>query len=449
MSTLLLFWQSSRFLSPEWLSSASGIAITYIIFVMGLPSLIFQTFIPEGLRTIYNERFKNKWNFFFQSQLGLAILIFLLGNPYVNSLLVNYFAQIRYGKNAPTASTEFGERCIAILIFSAIVFILFQGYFHLMRNFKSTRNVAQRIANAIVKNAIKHYDKQKDIEKKDFEDLSAIAKELKAGQLKNEFLEECECLLEHLLNAAPQPQNVTLVKRLLDEVICLSVMYDGSLSNQDNRRKVLDILNLVNGHKTRPKIKKRSSLLPQKLRYPKSTAQSELVPIEHQSNDLSRSSDYSRTHIGYHTKELGINALKNGDVNSALEAIEQLYSIDADPKDLFAICSYAIQHNNMGIAVSAFQKLRSKLQDCILSVEHSSGRDLRIFYFWFGILTLLDQRGGAARAHAQRRWDQFREKNLDIQTDSNALFQKTYEHFVRLTDFDTADVVKNYLNAQA
>lgn len=52
------------FLGNEWMASAVGIAITYVVFVMGIPSLIFQTFIPEAFRNIYNERFSDEWRTF-------------------------------------------------------------------------------------------------------------------------------------------------------------------------------------------------------------------------------------------------------------------------------------------------------------------------------------------------------------------------------------------------
>jgi hypothetical protein len=240
-----------------------------------------------------------------------------------------------------------------------------------------------------------------------------------------------------------------LVKRLLEDVVCMSVMYDGSESNQDNRHKVLDILNLVNGHKMRPKVKKKTGLLPKGL-FGRKALSAAPLPVEHQ-NEVppQSSSDYSRTHIGYLIKELGIDALKNGDVKSALEAVEQLYSADADPKETFAIGSYAVRNNMMGAAVSAFQKLRSKLQESTLRSPEPSKHDLRVFYFWAGIMALLYQRDGSAKAHALQRWQSFREKTLAPEADVVALFRATHEHFVRLTDFDTADAVGLVERAQA
>jgi len=458
MTGLLLFQcncaasADEGFLGNEWLASAVGIAITYIVFVMGIPALLFQTFIPEAFRNIYNERFNARWSRFFLTQLGVIAMIFFLSDPKVYKMaagfLADWIATDRPGSPYPPfglSLADLSEGIIALVIFIIIVFIiLYKGYRHLIDNFKSTRNIAQHLSEKIANGAIKGFDRTGTLPDKDIEDLNVLAKELKAGQVKTQFLEQCERIIEHILDAPHNPENSKLIKRLLEEAVCLSITYEGAQANQENRRKVLQILTLVHGHSPRqkpePRTWRRRLIKKIKSSFARKTGEA-YFPIGY---DAKREDEYRKTIIGYFTKEVGIAAIQKNDFESVGEAIEQLYTIDADPNELFSLGSRAINLGDASTTVAAHKKLSSRVYTALRTPGDLSKEKKRTIYFWLGLSARMHGKGGAARAYALRNWETIEEM---IPGENNGLnmrvvFDETYRHFYRLTDFDTADAVK-------
>lgn len=458
MTDLLLFQcncaasADEGFLGNEWLASAVGIAITYIVFVMGIPALLFQTFIPEAFRNIYNERFNAKWSRFFLTQLGVIAMIFLLSDPKVYKMGAGLLTSL-ISSDLPAAPpppfglsvVELSEGIIALFIFGIIVYvILYKGYRHLIDNFKSTRNIAQHLSEKIANGAIKGFDRSGTLHDKDIEDLNVLAKELKAGQVKTQFLEQCERIIEHILDAPHSPENSKLIKRLLEEAVCLSITYEGAQANQENRRKVLQILTLVHGHspqqKPEPKTWWRRWIKKVKSFFAGKTGEA-YFPISY---DAKREDEYRKTIIGYFTKEVGIAAIQKSDFESVGEAIEQLYTIDADPNELFSLGSRANDLGDTSSTVAVHKKLTSKIRKAFREERDLSKEELRTIYFWLGLLARIHQKGGSARVFAGRQWESMEEllsqENRSAQP--RTVFDATYKHFYRLTDFVTADAVK-------
>jgi hypothetical protein len=468
MTELLLFQCACSadgkegFLGNEWMASAVGIAITYIVFVMGIPALLFQTFIPEPLRNIYNERFDNRWANFFKGQLLAAVILFFLSDPKIYNTFSDWvkrkcglpesFHAPYFG---PLDKLEQAEAIVALLVLSSVIIILYSGYRHLMYNFKSTRNVALQLSHKIVNDIIRVYDKHGIIDKKDLEDLSVLAKELKAGQTKNHFLEECERLIEHILDSEPSADKAAMVKKLLEEAVCRSITYEGAQVNEENRLKALGILILVHGHepnlkpppingtpwwqKWYKKIKNYGPPIPQ---------QYSVISYENTGNE------YLHELIGYYVREVGVAAMVKNDKESVNEAVEKLYAIDADPKELFALGANAISLTNIDVVVASLKKLKSKafLGETLNGGESpadetalkAARKHRRTLHFWLGLLAKIHLKEGAAREYAERQWKvaQADIKKQDLEL--NSLFEEAYKHFYRLTDFSTADDVRRF-----
>lgn len=417
-TVLLFFFNGEGFLGNEWLASAVSIAITYVVFVMGIPSLIFQTFIPEALRNIYNERFSDQWRNFFRVQLAFAIVLFLISDTKVyeilaNALLVIIPENLNFNFIGTTITqNDCAEGIIALAVILIIVRIIKSGFNYLIKNFQTTRNISQQIAEKIAENAIRQFKLTQTIDEKDFDDLSTLAKELKPGQTKNQFLEECEKVIEYLLNQPPSTANSKIINRLLEDTVCLSITYDGGQSNHENRRKVLQILNLVNGH------------------FPRNP------------NGYTTANGYDKTLIGYYFKKVGVAAMNHDDTASAIEVIEQLYTIDADPKEIFFIGNQAFRNNNHKITIAAIHKLKSKSINSIQQINKITAKEKRMIYNWIGLMAKMYQRGGSSAAYAGRHWNDLKQLSTAFQLHAADLAAEAYQFFYRLTDFETADAVR-------
>jgi hypothetical protein len=249
--------ENSDFLDSQWLASAVAIAVTYIVFIMGMPALMFQTFIPESFRNIYNERFNWKWSNFFRQKLIIVIILFLISDGVISSLTSDLISSIIFGDEVcfeisgiPCTPKTVSDAILAAIIIGVIAYIQIRGYKHLLDNFKSTRNAAQQISDEIARHAIMIFDATGDVPQKDIEDLSIMAKELDSGQIKNQFLDSCESIVEHILASPLGVNKKDLIKLLMDSTICRSVLADGSRADGSNRRRVLKSLMTVHKFKS-------------------------------------------------------------------------------------------------------------------------------------------------------------------------------------------------------
>ncbi len=392
--TLLYF--GPDFLSAEWLSTAAGIAITFVVFIMGVPALIFQTFIAGGLRDVYNERLGGEWSRLFKIQLGLILIIFLMSNVEFDKYI------------SPKALWIFFPLCVTVILIA----VLFLGLRSLIRNFQSSRNIEQQLSEKIADDAILYFEKNKAIHKKDLEDLGILARELRSGRVKNIFLEQCERLVEYLLNVPQEHRDTKLIGDILSDAVCLSVTYDGAQFNNENMRKALDILSFTYSH------------------------------IQHHSVG-DTSSSYLNTTIGNCMREIGIEAMHKYDQPAVMNAVEKLSAIEATSKEMFILGNEALIHGHVQPAVAVIRKLGGKVRDAIGPGKTLEYEDKRTFYFWLGLVSKIHQRGGSAQNFAQRRlqnvvaqFDQARDEIL-------VLFRETQQHFYQVAEFDTADAVRN------
>lgn len=72
----------TEILDSNWLSTIDSIVITGFVFLLGVPLLIFQTFLPEGVKDVFNKRNFIVRDFIVVGILGFigALLIFYYGN---------------------------------------------------------------------------------------------------------------------------------------------------------------------------------------------------------------------------------------------------------------------------------------------------------------------------------------------------------------------------------
>lgn len=394
MAITLLFF-GPDFLNEEWMSTAAGIAITFVVFIMGVPALIFQTFIAGGLRDVYNERLGSEWSQLFKTQLGLIVLIFLLGNVEFDEYMT------------PQPFRWIYPFCITGILLT----VLYLGLRSLIKNFQSSRNIEQQLSQKIADDAIRYFEQHQSVPKKDLEDLGILARELRSGRVKNIFLEQCERLVEYLLNVPQAHRDTKLIGDILADAVCLSVTYDGAQFNNENMRKALDILSFTYSH------------------------------IQHHSVG-DTSSSYLNTTIGNCMREIGIEAMHKDDQPAVMNAVEKLSAIEATSKEMFILGNEALIHGHVQPAVAVIRKLGGKVRDAIEPGKTVEYEDKRTFYFWLGLVAKIHLRGGSAQNFAQRRLQnivtQFDQSPAEIQV----LFKETQQHFYQVADFDSSDAVR-------
>jgi len=393
---MIFLFQHPDFLNEEWLATAAGIAITFVVFIMGVPALIFQTFIAGGLRDVYNERLGGEWARLFKIQMALIALIFLLGNVEFDKVLF------------PGHSWWFFPICVSGILF----IVLFLGLRSLVKNFQSSRNIEKKLSEKITDDAIAHFEKHKTVPAKDLEDLGILARELQSGRVKNIFLEQCERLVEYLLNIPEENRDTKLIGEILSDAVCLSVTYDGAQFNNENMRKALDILSFTYSH------------------------------ILHHTTG-GASSSYLNTTIGNCMKEIGIKAMTKDDLPAVMDAVEKLSAIEATSKEMFILGNEALLQGHVEPAVAAIRKLGGKVRDAFLPGQPVDYEDKRAFYFWLGLVAKVYQLGGFAQNFAQRRLQTAVAQFDDARDELQTLFKETQKNFYQVADFDTADAVKN------
>ncbi|MCB0574337.1 MAG: hypothetical protein KDC61_07210, partial [Saprospiraceae bacterium] len=339
MTSLLLFFNTDELLGDEWLASAIGIAITYVVFIMGVPALIFQTFIPDALRNMYNERVGGRWPYFFIGQIFLILFLFIESNRWVHN-------------HGATSSEDLAMNLFYLTLF-VIAIILFSGIVYLHKKFKSSQNIEQQLSKKIVDDALKYYRQHQNLNKKDLEDLGILAKELPAGRKKNIFLEECERLTEYLLDQPPKERDDKLIGVILDEVVCLSVTYDSGRINNENMRKALDIL-ILSYSKIRRNGDARGNAM----------------------------SSYLNTTIGNCMKEIGIIAMLKNDLLPVMDAIEKLSSIEGTSREMFTLGNEALLQGHVQTAVAATKKLGGKVKQNLSTGDLLRYNEKRTLFFW-------------------------------------------------------------------
>ena len=395
MSIVFLFKDPEGFFSEEWLASAVSIAITYFVFIMGVPALIFQTFIADALRNLYNERLGKMQPRFILVQITLILLLFIQSNSKTFDL-------------EPDWLPPWGVTCMILL---TIAVILFSGYHYLITNLNSTRNIEQKLSKKIVDDAILYFDLNKKLNKKDLEALGLLARELPAGRIKNIFLEECERLVEHLLNIPKNSRDTKLIGEILEDAVCLSVTYDGAQVNNENMRKVLDILILTYSYIHR--------------------------------NGKQDEGNYLNTTIGNCMKEIGIKAMLKNDLPSVMDAVEKLSAIESTSREMFVLGNAALQQGHVQTTVAVVRKLGGKVRGSINPGEIISYDEKRTFYFWLGLVSKIYRLQGSAQHFAERQLQNVIKVFDDRRDDIHTLFKETQGHFYHLADFATIDAVRS------
>ncbi|MDX1910612.1 MAG: hypothetical protein SFV22_03955 [Saprospiraceae bacterium] len=389
METIFLDFKYA--LDVEWMSEVASVAVTFVVFIMGVPALISQTFIPDPLRSVYRRRLDGKWSKVFAWQIGFLFMLLLLSFPGVSNM---------------AAGNQFWEWTFALVLLGISALVLILCAFHLVNNFKESQNIGERLARNIVKDAITCFDQNRSIPKTDLEDLGLLARELPMGTTKTFFLEETEKLMEHLLDYKGK-KDMDNISQILEKVVCPSINTDGTKANEENIRKALDML-LLAYHKIHQDPIEKNSYLIQK--------------------------------IGGYIREIGTKVIQRGDLSSFMYATDKLSQIEGASKEMYTLGDAALKHGYMPEAVAMVRNLSSRVRQQSAAADLPFHKDKRSFS-WLGLIARIYIKDGWARNFAERQLTNLL-KPLETQPEfMKSLFNDAQVHFYRQADFSTADAI--------
>jgi hypothetical protein len=407
-----MFLYDYLLLNDEWFASAVGIAITFVVFVMGIPALLFQTFIPESYRSIYNKRLGSEWRRSLTKHLGLVLLLFILSHSGIIGAgfwFLNYLFCIWLPTFGKETTCFFAEIVYSATILILLVIVLIRGYEYLLKNFRGPDNLGKLLTENIVKTIQAEYPRAKDIKIKaeDLEDLEVLAKSLPEGEVKNQYLKQCENLVEFFLKQEPLDGPVLHnISDVLEKAVCQSVTYDGGQANRENKRKALDILLLTyNG-------------LPKR-------------------DDLEQV--YLKRTIASCMKDIGERALAKDDILLATQILEKLSELEATEQEMFTLASAALDKGEVRVPVMSTKILAGKTRNMFLKKDSLSAAERRVFYFWFAMTAKIHAIGGAARDFSNRQIARMRHDFAYRRDALISLLTETKGYFYTQADFKTLD----------
>jgi len=402
-------------LSGEWLSTAIGIAVTYAVFVMGVPALISQTFIPEALRNIYKERLMQGWHRFFLVQMALIIVMLCLSNPMVCGIESEPTATngTNIKPNVAVSAPKFPPEpeMMAMLTILIVVIVLGLGHYHLVKNFNASQYIGERLSKKIVDKALSSFRQNQEILKKEIDDLSLLARELSPGAVKNAFLEQCERLVETMPKLGHSIQSADkMIAEVLEKAVCPCITSDGIKANADNMRKALEILTMVY---SQAKIREGSI----------------------------SETNYLNTIVGNCIKEIGVKAVSAKDLPVVMLAIGKLSSIEGTSRDMFYLGDAALQQGYTEAAVIMIRKLGDRVRNHISVQGHILGFKDKRTYAWVGLVSRLYQKEGHAQKYAERQIENvIEQRGINIE-ETRLLFKNAPLYFYQRADFTTADAI--------
>lgn len=395
MTSLYLFdWWELK-LDKEWNSAAIGIGVTYAVFIMGMPALIFQTLIPEALRNLYYKRLMRTSKIFFKVQIILVLLLLWLINPkFCNVDNANPDHRIAY--------CVFGLTCLILLI----------GHIELIRKFNASQHIWKNLSKKIAESTLTNFKKNKEIEKEDLEALGLLAVELPHGSIKDTFLDCMGQLIEDILKVpySKSEEINTAIGEIVEKTVDPSVTNGPEKTNAENMKKALEVLSLAFNQGQRR---------------------------------IGSSDDktYFKTIISNSIKEIGVSAVARKDLHTVMNAIEKLSKIDGASRDVYTLGDAALQQGYMKAAVVAYRKLGDRVRRIIEARFPEWVEDKRV-YAWFGLVARIYQKGGYAEQYAKTQIEVILEQPHTQHDEIGQALKNAQNYFYRrLADFSTADAI--------
>lgn len=223
-----------KVIDENWLTTLVTIVTSSYIFLLGVPMLIAQTFLPEEIREMYSKRETTRKDVLKIKQLGVLALVYALMACVFNVLFPVLFIQNE-------AYTGHGKYVFIISYISFVVFLCIYSillYAFLSKQL-SNSNPRKNVIDAIIGEAKIYFSKNERVNPDDVADLQTIGKALSAGLKKSELLKGMASLVNHVLDSEHYKGGEldTLLKDVLAESFC----HSNDSSSEANLNEALKI----------------------------------------------------------------------------------------------------------------------------------------------------------------------------------------------------------------
>ena|GEM_PF-4465407 len=387
MFSMILFFNPD-FLEAEWLATAAAIATSFFVFVMGVPAFVFQTFVAGNLRDVYHERLTKAWPIVFGISIIIVIALFIIGNTAIDKYIS--------GDN---------QHFVPLIVIGLLFLLVILASWYLWSHFDSPYGIEKRLSENIVKTAKKNYENgHSEAFDKDLEHLGIMAVEVRNGASKKYFLEQCEKLVEFIIDlqkkADPKDRrSVYRLRHIIKEIICVSVTNNGENISTNNQKQALDLLSHIYN------------------KLGSAGRHSNLIPL-----------------IAHCLKEIALHALRQQNHGVIMDAMEKIGDMRGRYKELFIIANKALfWENRHEPAVVAVRKLEAALRK---DEKDAKVRQLA-YHCWLGLVANMHAKGGALREFARESLDKSPQALQPTHLDD------AYRYFFKnLGYFDTADAVR-------
>jgi hypothetical protein len=227
-----------RVIDENWLTTLVTIVTSSYIFLLGVPMLIAQTFLPEEIRELYSKRPTTQKEVLKIRKLGIWALVYAVCAYFFNITFPYCFIS-----KEPVEYIHNGK-LIFILVYSAFIFSLSVYAFFLYQYLSKQlfySNPRTNLINAIVEEAKAQYDKSGRISRDDISDLETMGKALNAGLKKGELLKGIMTLVSHILDSEKTKYDGDKLEAIIRDVLGESFCHTNDSSNEANLKAALII----------------------------------------------------------------------------------------------------------------------------------------------------------------------------------------------------------------
>ena len=167
----------------NWLTTILSIAASAYIFLLGVPTIIFQTYMPEELREIYIKRRDTSKSLSSLRRLGwllfLMIFVVSLGNIVI-PILCQDMGNPSVGHPSDWKFDYILFLCYYCIVIGLLFRFSYKIYTYIMGQIK-VGNVRKQIINAVMAEAYEYFEEHKQIRREDLQDFHVMGKSFSPG----------------------------------------------------------------------------------------------------------------------------------------------------------------------------------------------------------------------------------------------------------------------------
>ncbi len=256
-------------LDPNWISTLLSVISTLFIFLLSIPILFFQTFLPEDIRELYGKysstQHLRKFSLF-KNLLLVCLVIF--GNHGIIFIIKNFIVDSYCYKNTIIIIYYF------ICLFFLVYYCVYTYRYFIDFVFKK-EDVRKEVVRILVKLVIEKYDKVKKIDNCIIEEFSELGRSFSSGGNKAILLDGITQIVKHVTKNMNEHYDGEQLSKLLDSVLIQSITEDGTLSEYNTIQifSICDIIQrayskkLLKDYDSSCTVKLLNNLIPNVLRY--------------------------------------------------------------------------------------------------------------------------------------------------------------------------------------